>query len=323
VTSELKPLIDDTSSPATIRDLLRQARSANTPQYDFDAGLIKHKALITSGAPLPEWANSSLTGVTKTTTLIARIVGIASVPIVGGVIAWNAFIASGGEYRSDNTEPIQVAETRQQQLKISAADAVQSTTDPAKPGSATEDIKSRSTASMPEQKDRTITRKESLARPPRKRLDRRTPVEATARPQIATVQVAEKESNGEPTTDGLNHIEFASIRFADDRVASSTFGNEPKTKARPPTDDTLQREMKRLAEARRLVDVSPLRSLALARAQYPKTGILAEEWDQVDLLALIKLGRIEEAKKGVKRFRNRYPNSAFNERLSKELMPSR
>jgi hypothetical protein len=81
--------------------------------------------------------------------------------------------------------------------------------------------------------------------------------------------------------------------------------------------------MKLLAEARRLMDVAPSRSLSLARSRYPKTGILNEEWDQVDLLALIKLGRIEDAKKGVKRFRDRYPNSAFNERLGQELLLSR
>jgi hypothetical protein len=104
-------------------------------------------------------------------------------------------------------------------------------------------------------------------------------------------------------------------------VASSTLENKPAAKATAASDDTLQREIKLLAEARRLVSVSPLRSLALARARDPRTGILSEEWDQVNLLALIKLGRTEEAKEGVKRFRNRYPNSGFNERLRKELLP--
>jgi len=323
VTSELKPLIDDTSRPAYVRDLLRQARNTNTPRYDFDAGLAKHKALVTTGAPLPDWANSSLTGVTKTTTLISKIVGIASVPVIGGAIAWNVLTPPNGESNAYDTKPSRVADTVQQPLIVTPSDAVQVATDQVRQIGAIEHIESRATPLVQKSGNEATTKKESFTRPLRKRLYHRSPSETVAQPQIATDKVADEEVNDEPTTAAPNDKKVASDQLTAEPLASSTFENEPKEKATPPTDNTLQREIKLLAEARRLVNVSPLRALALARARNPKTGILREEWDQVDLLALIKLGRIEDAKQGVRRFRTRYPNSAFSERLRKELLPSR
>lgn len=322
MTSELKPLIDDTSRPSYIRNLLRQARSAKEPRYDFDAGLAKHKALIASGASLPEWASDSLTGVINGTTLLARILGIASVPVIGGIIAYNALVPSGGEYRSHDAKSIAVVELPAQSLTAPAADVVKPTTAQAK-GRTTKDIEGRSTPSTQEATDETIAGKKSPTSKPRRRLHRPRPSDTIAQPQTATTAAADKHFDDESTTGGFNVTEVAPGKATEKLVSSFSIENEPKTMETPPVDDTLQREMKLLAEARRLVNVSPLRSLALARAREPRTGILSEEWDQVDLLALIRLGRLSDAQKGVRRFRNRYPNSAFNERLRKELLPPR
>jgi hypothetical protein len=115
-------------------------------------------------------------------------------------------------------------------------------------------------------------------------------------------------------------------------IARQAIARDDQKHARPPTalspataatnkqsDGLLQREMVLLAHARRMVDTRPLTALTLARGEEPKTGLLSEEWDEVYLLALVRLGRVEEARQNAERFSSRYPGSAFNERIKKEI----
>ncbi|MBN1653717.1 MAG: hypothetical protein JXA30_08065 [Deltaproteobacteria bacterium] len=314
MTSELRPLIQDASRPAYVRELIRQARSAKEPRYDFNAGLLKHKALIASGAPLPAWAKDSVGGITKSSMLIARIVGVAAVPIVGAMVVWGGL--SGMDRKSEATQTGTVFSPSVQKLENAASDQNEIATTVTGSENATASLDTESSSNA------TAQARETKVHQSRRVLHHRSAEKNTERPQAVVPYAPATEPSDSPIVSNSSQAEEIAPNMqmearGDTPGISKASAEEP---AAPP-DDTLLREMALLGEARRLLDRDPARALTLSRAREPKTGILSEEWDQVNLLALIKLGRIEDAREGVKRFLRLYPNSAFNERLRKEIFP--
>jgi hypothetical protein len=93
-------------------------------------------------------------------------------------------------------------------------------------------------------------------------------------------------------------------------------------KAAPPQDDArLEREMTMLAVAQRVLQSDPARSLALARQAESEFagGMFAQERQQIVLLALVKLGRIDEARRLAKPYLARYPHGPFSDRVRRAL----
>jgi hypothetical protein len=90
----------------------------------------------------------------------------------------------------------------------------------------------------------------------------------------------------------------------------------------PVVDDArLEREMGMLAVAQRVLKTDPERALRLARQgeQEFAGSMFTQERQQVLLLALIELGRIDEAKRLALPYLKRYPNGPFSDRLRSAL----
>jgi hypothetical protein len=94
-----------------------------------------------------------------------------------------------------------------------------------------------------------------------------------------------------------------------------------QAKATPQDDARLEREMAMLAVAQRVLQSDPARSLALARqgeAEFAGS-MFTQERQQVLLLALVKLGRMDEARQLAKPYLARYPHGPFSDRVRRAL----
>jgi hypothetical protein len=79
--------------------------------------------------------------------------------------------------------------------------------------------------------------------------------------------------------------------------------------------------MQMLAAASRLLDSNPERTLALVRAgekEFPNSMFM-EERGHLRILALIKLGRTDEARRRAWPYLRRYPKGPFAERVRRAL----
>jgi hypothetical protein len=348
VTLELKPLIDDPRQPEYVREMVRQARLQTGPRYDLQAGLARHRTLIATGAPLPDWMHPSVGSVFKSGSLITRIIGIASVPVIITGAMWGA-----GTFSTRPTEAnCATAPSANQGAQVAIISTQTDNKVSSSPGanapeilkpliiSASRDFPAGSASDSQRADTTQKTRPGAVRRTPQSKPY--TPL-VTARPRPGLFneqnELAQQGQGLLQNTDGdrttstgtaqqtvqLNAVLAQPYARDATRMPVSSPQTPPPIAAsapvasQPSIERLLQQEMALLARARRLVYTDPSTAITLAQGKEPKTGLLSQEWDQVYLLSLVKLGRVEEARQNAQRFRTRYPESAFNERIRKEL----
>jgi hypothetical protein len=90
-----------------------------------------------------------------------------------------------------------------------------------------------------------------------------------------------------------------------------------------PAPDDAHLESLQVAQAERLLSSNPARALAAARSaavRFP-AGFLQEERAYVEIAALSRLGRKDEARAAAARFLRAYPQGAFAARVRKATEP--
>jgi RNA polymerase sigma-70 factor (ECF subfamily) len=90
----------------------------------------------------------------------------------------------------------------------------------------------------------------------------------------------------------------------------------PHASSAPATDDDLL-ELQQTARAERLLATDPARALALVRAaetRFPN-GYMREERSYIEIIALVGMGRLDDARPKIARFLRDYPESAFAQRV--------
>jgi len=90
-------------------------------------------------------------------------------------------------------------------------------------------------------------------------------------------------------------------------------------------DAALEREMGMLSVAQRVLQSDPERALKLARqgeAEFAGS-MFTQERQQLLLLSLIKLGRVDEAKRLARTYLARYPHGPFTDRVRRSLLSGR
>jgi RNA polymerase sigma-70 factor (ECF subfamily) len=99
-------------------------------------------------------------------------------------------------------------------------------------------------------------------------------------------------------------------------LAESPTMADPPAAVDAPGPDAM-REIQEVAEAQRLLTSDPARSLALVRASEARTpsGYLREERRYVGVIALFKLGRVDEARTEAGRFLADYPDGPYSARI--------
>lgn len=96
---------------------------------------------------------------------------------------------------------------------------------------------------------------------------------------------------------------------------------EVERKAAEPAVDPLTQEMRMLANANNLLATDPERALAIARSgerNYPNS-MFTEERRHIIILALVKLGRMQEARALAWPYLRQYPRGPFSERIRRAL----
>ena len=101
----------------------------------------------------------------------------------------------------------------------------------------------------------------------------------------------------------------------------------PEPTPKPPALDEarLEREMGMLAMTQRVLFTDPGRALNLARQGESEfeDSMFTQERQQLLLLALVKLGRLDEAKRLARPYLSRYPHGPFSDRVRRSLATGR
>jgi hypothetical protein len=330
----LLPLSDDPTQSQFMRDLLQAGRDASVTDYNFDQGLSKHLALIETGAPAPHWAEALRQGAGAAPTAAgSSLLPWLAVPIVAAAMVTAAVFVSRDSAPQAVQAP-QAVPTQQPGVPAVAApaSAPAPTVAPSTQPSLMPRAVSREAASarpargvrMP-RAERHATSVSSSSAAPRTSANPKfgpaptpasTELFAQAQPAVASHSAADQTHVGEARTEAA----------ADEPAAAAEKPQAQVARNVPPQpvvqdDSKLEREMAMLAMAQRVLLTDPARSLGLARqgeAEFAGS-MFTQERQQLLLLSLVRLGRLDEAKRLAKPYLARYPAGPFSDRVRHAL----
>jgi len=341
MTKRLTPLIDDPSQPDYVRELLETGRHARVSDYDYGSGLTRHLAQINAAVPTPPWAeslqSSMVAGAGAAGVAGSSLVAWIALPVVGASVLAAVLLSSGAEPAKQpgattvRSVPAAAVPARPEPLLGEAAA-------PAEPriSRAPEEVPTK--ASAPRSQPRS-------GRSPALHAARRVAPSAPAKsiaagPNRITGVTSAASSPAESvreTKSGAAPTRAAQV--AERAPAAETLTiTDPEPAAQPEAaapsaepaavrgdDARLEREMGMLSISQRVLHSDPGRALSLARqgeAEF-SGSMFTQERQQLLLLSLVKLGRIEEAKRLARPYLARYPNGPFSDRVRRALVSGR
>ena len=280
--------------------LLEAGRTQPVVHYDVESGLARHHHWLQKGAPLPDWASAGV-GTAATSLASVAIKTLFSAVLIGAlaVVAWRA---------QDRPKPATTAPT---QLPLRAPERTQ----PVAPGVAEVPVAESWMTTTPipvsdldvpsaEPARRTVRAEGSHKRTTRVHKARAADVDADVDAQpTAQVDIAN------PTT-----AVPAAQRVHEPASAAPQARPEPVPRAQPPNNLA---EMQQVAAAEHLLERSPQRALALVREGDRRfaSGYFQQERAYIAIMALIRLGRIEEARTRAASFDRRFPALPYGARI--------
>lgn len=340
---------DDPQESPAVRQLLRAGR-LDQVDYDLDAGLARHLANLQSGAPLPAWAVAQST-VQKgwSLSLLAWLLPpMISAAVVGSWIYFRPAepspaqlaAASGAPLAAPSAAPAletraaSVAATQTPVVVASSAVAVAAP----EPSLASHErlagsVRSTRHAALTHRGRAHLERGEEPA-PEGSSPARATPAIASSSPGSSNA-IAASESKAAPAQ-APHPAEPAQVQVQVQvkeakepavspaptaPVAEQDKQAEPQAGGSGVSDARLEREMQMLAVAQRILSRDPERSLRLTRqGEHEFRGsMFSAERTQVSLLALVQLGRLDEARRLGAPFLRAYPNAPWSARLREAL----
>jgi hypothetical protein len=335
--SDDMPMWEDPTESDVVRDLLTAGRDAEV-EYDVAKGLSQHLAHVQAGAPLPKWAQSSGIGGASSGTLLTWVV----VPVVTASIAaavWFSSRDAGSNQGSlEKTRPalVEVAssspaplapkahaepvEQPVEQMDVAPASAASPTTD-----TADEPVPTRG-------RKHTVQRK--LASGRAERVVGASPSVKSRIPDELPLRVESPSASSRRTAalrdDSVSATEQETVANASRQSAAQV--EQPAESAQAPrqvqaeaSESKLEREMQMLAVAQRVLADDPARALRMSAQGEREFGntMFSAERKNVEALALVKLGRLDEARLVGKALLTTYPNAPFSQRLRKALLSGR
>jgi hypothetical protein len=327
----ITPLVEDSSQSPFMRELLEVGRGATVAGYDFEQGLSKHLALIDAGAPLPQWAEGLRPAAGAGGGAAAAAAGSSLIAWIAVPLALVA-LSSAVILVTKQSPPASVAPAPSALPPTAKAPVAPAPAPAVAPQAAVAPIV------VPEQVLRP-------ARPMTNVAPRSAHAKRAAAPLVASKSVSgpiaasktvavESTKSAAPATSG---DVFATAQPAGAPASSAQPAPaaqpqakpEPQAAARQPVppqppvqdDARLEREMSMLAVAQRALQNDPERALSLARQGESEFAgsMFTQERQQVVLLALVKLGRMDEARRLAKPYLARYPHGPFSERVRHAL----
>lgn len=337
----LKPMWDDPGEAQSVRELLEAGRGASVSDYDFDKGLSDHLGHVAAGTPAPEWAKDILEGGAGSSGGAAGAAGSAGALAIAGWVGL-PLVAAGVVtatlmWTGEQTVPVAPEAPRTLEMvrePVSPVDDVVPAVadvvavpevEVAAPAAATDH---RSTAVKV--RKRVATRRAAatnhevdaidavVSRPAggRGRSDVGTRRAAAATDVHRSLRSHRAEASGTDTQEAPPedlHAKWArGVNSDNDSQADAN-------------DARLEREMRMLKVAQAALSSNATRALQLARRGEREFGasMFQAERQHVVILALVRLGRLSEARKLAKPYLARYPNGPFSARVRKALAVAR
>lgn len=361
MTKRLPPMIDDPNEPQHVRDLLDAGREFRVTDYDFDAGLTEHLGAVEAGAPMPEWAKALESTGSAGAPVAAgaagsTLVGWVALPIITAAVITAVVLSSdpqphpqpaapamsstaGGQAAPDEASPSEPPESAGGQ-PAPAAPAVAEPLGVAaarEPGQVARASAPASRAAAPARSEE----RSGAIEPQRARRGERARAGATTASEAQNASVESGAAVGgkatppalearaaEATTPTPMPLPTAKSEAAAEQTEPGPQAEQPARPEPEPArvdDVRLEREMSMLAVAQRVLHSDTERALELARqgeSEFPRS-MFTQERQQVLLLALVKLGRLEEAKRLAKPYLARYPNGPFSDRVRRAIATGR
>jgi hypothetical protein len=315
--------------------LLEAGRTQPVLNYDVELGLARHHHWLRSEAPVPDWASASAGTAAKSfMPVLAKT--LVSTVLIGavGVAAWQ--LGGRSQPSAASVQPASPSAAVTPPVapsvrEVPASDAWMAHTpipvpdhgvaseanEPPVRRTARADAAEKRSARV--QRDR--ARKEwTTARAARAALARgRTASRADTTPARAepaeptTAQPSEAVSAGRAT-----RSEVAAVPERKPSTAANRARPEPAPQAQRP-DDLI--EMQQVAAAEQLLERSPERALALVRQgdQRFASGYFQQERAYIAIMALIRLGRVEEARTRAASFAQNFPALPYGARIRSAL----
>lgn len=336
------PMWDDPNESAFVRELLRSGRQ-NPVAYDVERGLAEHLARIATGAAAPPWAEAG--AVAK--TAMPAWVGYVVLPLAAAGIAGLAWVFTGQPATPKASEPPSAAavatvgapalelERQREHARVeNPASATGSAPSAAAPsGDRVARVTTPTTATQSEPSSRGVRAARAHGRAGRAlgtgsdSVTSSAPASAAASGQGSSANTA--SAGGVDSTAATGALaapqpEAAERREPDEQAAPRPARDAAQAKAEsaPLVDESrLEREMQMLAVTQRVLASNPARALRLSQQgerEFPNTMFSAER-RQLGLLALVKLGRLDEARRVGQPFLEKYPNAPWSERLRRAL----
>ncbi len=356
--TDCRPWIENPAQPRFVRELLEAGRNSHAAGYDFEQGLHKHLARIAVIAPMPDWAEglrprAAATAARGTVASSATAGWLAALlAATFGLVptskraelpsgATHASLPAAEQHASPPASvvvplPTPVAESNPMRpARELAANAPTPTMQPAQLAqrvkrsdkSAAARAAKPTTKTLAPRKDEAATAIGGVSSAKRSEEPMGSEIFEAAQPAVALhdstfAQAPERspEPGPPPPADAIGEApqqasgESTPRDVAPDHVAQAV-----------QHDNALEREMMMLAVAQRTLVADPARALELARrGEEEFTGsMFGQERQQVLLLALVKLGRMDEAKRLARPFLVRYGNGPFSDRVRRALATGR
>jgi hypothetical protein len=328
------------TTPDYVRDLLDAGRSDAQRDYDVEAGLARHLAAVQAGAALAPWASelvatsgktaaAALAGATAAKLATAKIVaGVAIAVVAAGAIAAMVLGApektAGGMPASGVVPAAPMAPVAPPTSVPAPVPAPRDQANAAHEAAGADDAVELDIAPITAhaKRDARAVTTERSTEPETKSSGMHASNAKTIDALIAGVGNQQARASNKP----VSLAPTSATAERSEPVVAANASTAEKAAATPApapvVDDTrLEREMGMLAVAQRVLKSDPERALRLARQgeQEFAGSMFTQERQQVLLLALIELGRIDEAKRLALPYLKRYPNGPFSDRLRTAL----
>jgi hypothetical protein len=308
------------SAAESAEALLEAGRTQPVLHYDVELGLARHHLWLRSEAPMPEWASASVGSAAK--SLVAVVIKTIVSAVLMGALAVAAWQARGRPQpiAADLKQSSPGAE-RTRPVAPSVPDVTASeewlahVPMPVSDQGLSSDQQARRTvrADVPDKRAKRVPRG-------RKGLASARAASAHAEPADATparVQPAAPAST-QPSQDVSVAREVAAAPEHKPIAAADRARPEPAPQAQGP-DDLV--EMQQVATAEKLLQRSPQSALTLVRQgdQRFAHGYFQQERAYIAIMALIRLGRIDEARARAASFAKQFPVLPYGARIRSAL----
>jgi hypothetical protein len=321
-------MVDDLDQSDEVRSLLRAGIDDDVAGYDFKHGLSAHLAAVAALPPAVQTPHVPVEAAAAAGISGKALIAWIGVPVASATVMAALWIGGSVEPKTTprlDRPAVEAPVAARGGKSASAASqkptsAVTHGTESAPLAAEVEAPKPRTESQRAEQR-RAIRAQRSAAsividhKPPA--LDQVAPAQAETIEAQAAVEVTTPEVVEPSAAERSELARQAAAQAEQERIA--------REEARRVAEERLKREMAQLMQAKQALTSNPARALSLAQAgeQEFRNSLFSEERQHVLLLALIKLGRVEEAERRAQPFLSTHPDSPFARRIRNALQDAK